>query len=399
MLKSVELFSGAGGLGMGLDLAGFRSLASVEWNKDACDTIRENQRRGFPLVSDWPLHEGDVRDFDFSSIPEGVDLIAGGPPCQPFSISGNHKGRRDSRDMFPVAVDAVRRLKPRAFIMENVKGLTRETFANYFQYILLQFEFPDVTRKDDEKWGEHLSRLQRVKSSSRKRGLVYNVIPTLVNAANFGVPQKRQRVFIVGFRSDLDVRWSFPNATHSAEALFVDQWVTKDYWERHGKRAPRAPEQFAREIERQRRLNLRATAITKPWVTVRDALSGLPQPSKDGKHSEFFNHRFQGGARSYVGHTGSPLDLPAKTLKAGDHGVPGGENMMVKDDGGVRYFSIRESARLQTFPDGFVFHGPWSEAMRQIGNAVPVALGQVVASSVAQKLVEYDLTQKPVGNA
>ncbi len=398
MLSSIELFSGAGGLGMGLDLAGFRSLASVEWNKDACDTIRENQRRGFPLVAEWPLHRADVREFDFGSIPQGIDLIAGGPPCQPFSICGNHKGRKDDRDMFPVAVDAVRRIQPRSFIMENVKGLTRQSFANYFQYVLLQFEFPEIVQKDDEKWTEHLARLQRFKTSNRGKGLSYKVIPTLVNAANFGVPQRRERVFIVGFRSDLDVRWSFPKATHSAEALFEEKWVTKEYWDRHGKRAPRTPEKYQNEAERRRRLNMRASASARPWVTVRDALKNLPPPAKDGS-GPFLNHKFQGGARSYVGHTGSPLDLPAKTLKAGDHGVPGGENMMVKDGGGVRYFSVRESARLQTFPDGYIFHGYWSEAMRQIGNAVPVALAQVVASSVAQKLLEYDLTQKPRGTA
>ena len=100
----------------------------------------------------------------------------------------------------------------------------------------------------------------------------------------------------------------------------------------------------------------------------------------------FANHKLQGGARSYPGHTGSPLDEPAKTLKAGDHGVPGGENMLRTPSGSVRYFSIRESARLQTFPDDFVFHGSWTESMRQLGNAVPVALAEIVARSVKAKL-------------
>jgi len=99
------------------------------------------------------------------------------------------------------------------------------------------------------------------------------------------------------------------------------------------------------------------------------------------------------GAKAYPGHTGSPLDLPAKALKAGDHGVPGGENMMVLDNGNVRYFSVREAARMQTFPDGYVFHGSWTETMRQLGNAVPVKLAQVVGSSVAQRLLEYDELQ------
>jgi DNA (cytosine-5)-methyltransferase 1 len=81
------------------------------------------------------------------------------------------------------------------------------------------------------------------------------------------------------------------------------------------------------------------------------------------------------------------MDLPSKALKAGDHGVPGGENMMVSDPGEVRYFTVRESARLQTFPDGYVFHGSWTETMRQLGNAVPVTLAYAVASSVAEKLI------------
>ena len=129
-----------------------------------------------------------------------------------------------------------------------------------------------------------------------------------------------------------------------------------------------------------------------PWRTVRDALADLPDPQDNPVSTQFFNHRFQPGARVYKGHTGSPLDLPAKTLKAGDHGVPGGENMMVKDSGKVRYFTVRETARLQAFPDDYVFHGSWTETMRQLGNAVPVTMARRVASSVAQKLTEVDIT-------
>jgi DNA (cytosine-5)-methyltransferase 1 len=92
------------------------------------------------------------------------------------------------------------------------------------------------------------------------------------------------------------------------------------------------------------------------------------------------------GARSYPGHTGSPLDEPSKTLKAGDHGVPGGENMIAMPDGTVRYFTVREAALIQTFPDGYVFHGSWGEIMRQLGNAVPVKLARAVARQVANCL-------------
>lgn len=392
-MKSVELFAGAGGLAMGTTLAGFQSLAVVEWDKWACDTIRENKKRGYPLVADWPLWEGDVRDFDWSLIPEGIDLLAGGPPCQPFSLGGKHRAYGDDRDMFPAAVEIARKLKPKAFIFENVKGLTRVNFANYYQYILLQLEFPEVTRRYREAWGNHLRRLQQEKTSGalHDSGLAYNVVPTLVNAADFGVPQKRERVFIVGFRSDLGIDWSFPSPTHTLDALLFDQWVSGEYWDRHKVsklKRPDAPAKLEAKIH-----NLRSSLLPldgKAWRTVRDALMDVPDP-RNRAATEFHNHVFQDGARTYKGHTGSPLDQPAKTLKAGDHGVPGGENMMVLEDGGVRYFSARESARLQTFPDGYVFHGAWTETMRQLGNAVPVALGRQVAASVAERLAEAEI--------
>lgn len=394
-LSSIELFAGAGGLAMGVSLAGFRSHSVVEWDKWACDTIRKNQQRGYPLVRDWPVVEGDVRqwnqDFNAQHLEGTLDLVAGGPPCQPFSMGGKHKAHQDSRDMFPATVAVIRKLKPRAFIVENVKGLTRSSFHNYYQYILLQLEFPEVNRRPDESWADHHQRLQQCKTANRRGsvGLTYNVVPTLVNAANYGVPQKRERVFIVGFRSDLPVRWSFPRETHSLDALLHDQWVTGEYWDRHKfakSRRPAIPKTHVNVVARLRGLGLPPTRA--PWQTVRDALVGLTDPEKT--EGDALSHRFQGGARVYPGHTGSPLDQPAKTLKAGGHGVPGGENMMVREDGSVRYFTVRESARLQTFPDGYAFHGSWTEAMRQLGNAVPVALGRIVASSVAEHLLNED---------
>ena len=127
--------------------------------------------------------------------------------------------------------------------------------------------------------------------------------------------------------------------------------------------------------------------LDEPWLTVRDAISDLPDPElASGTALDFHDHRFQPGARSYPGHTGSPLDEPGKTLKAGVHGVPGGENMLRRPDGSVRYFTIRESARLQTFPDDMVFHGSWTETMRQLGNAVPCQLARILATGVRDKL-------------
>ena len=103
-LRGVELFTGAGGLAMGLELAGFKHLAAIEWDHDSCETIRENQKRGFGLVKDWKLYECDVRQFDYGKIKEPIDLVAGGPPCQPFSLAGKHGAFNDSRDMWSEAV-------------------------------------------------------------------------------------------------------------------------------------------------------------------------------------------------------------------------------------------------------------------------------------------------------
>jgi DNA (cytosine-5)-methyltransferase 1 len=392
MLTSVELFAGAGGLGMGMSLAGFEHLAVVEWDRWACDTVRENQARGHPLVADWPLHQGDVRTFDYGNIRQPVDVVAGGPPCQPFSICGRHQAFLDERDMFPATVDVVRKLRPRAFIVENVKGLLRDTFADYFGYVLLQLEFPEIAAKPGEEWESHRRRLQRHKTSGSRSGLTYNVVFQLLNAADYGVPQKRERVFVVGFRDDVGARWSFPKPTHSADMLSLSKWVTGEYWDLHkvSKKDRGAAAQGV--VSRLSDLRQRNTHEMRPWLTVRDAIADLPDPERNAREAaKVQNHRFQPGVKFYTGHTGSPLDLPAKTLKAGDHGVPGGENALVRADGTGRYFTVRESARLQTFPDAYELHGSWTEGMRQLGNAVPVALAHVVAASVAKKLTERDI--------
>lgn len=374
-MRSLELFAGAGGLGLGVSQAGFSPVAVIEWDRFCCDTIRENQLFGLKPVVDWPLVEGDVRRVDFRPFEGSIELVTGGPPCQPFSIGGKHRGFLDSRDMFPQAVRAVKETRPKAFVFENVKGLTRATFTDYFEYIRLQLTYPEVSIVQGESWPEHLARLERHHTHGHERGLSYRLLTRVLNAADYGVPQKRERVFFVGFRSDLNLDWTFPEPTHSHEVLKRDQWITGEYWERHGVKKVVLPEGVPSP-----RMDKGSTLA--PWRTVRDVISDLPDPETDLLSNAVPNHRFQAGARTYAGHTGSPLDEPAKTLKAGDHGVPGGENMLRRPDGSVRYFTVRESARLQTFPDDFVFHGSWTETMRQLGNAVPVHLAAKVAWSV-----------------
>lgn len=386
-MRSVELFTGAGGLALGISRAGFSHDAIIERDRPTCVTLRENQRREMQPVANWNLFSGDVRDFDYSTIAPGVDLIAGGPPCQPFSLGGKHGAHQDERDMFPEAVRAVRELKPRAFIVENVKGLLRESFSKYFGYVQLQLSYPEVTKRPGEEWEDHLSRLERHHTSGSKSGLFYRVVFRLLNAANYGVPQKRERVFIVGFRGDLNLEWSFPKATHNAERLLWEQWASGEYWERHHVATKHRPTPTLAASARVAKLkNALFETEGKAWLTARDAFAGLPDPETAPTSGEHLNHVLIPGARSYVGHTGSSLDEPAKTLKAGAHGVPGGENMLLKPCGAVRYFTVRESARLQTFPDNYLFPVTWGESMRQLGNAVPVELAHAVADSVAARL-------------
>ena len=328
MLKSVEIFSGCGGLAKGLEKAGFRHCAFVENNKWACQSLRLNFQ---PRL----VHETDIRTFNFSQY-DGVDLVAGGPPCQPFSPGGLARAYEDERDMFPQAARAVRELRPKAFVFENVKGLLRKSFQEYFEYIILRMTFPDEVQRNGGCWREHFRYLATIDFRTYK-GLKYRVHFKLLNAADYGVPQIRERVFIVGLKSDVSSEWFWPPPTVPVAA---------------------------------RR-------------TVFDAIGHLPQPQS--KHT-LDDHLFIDGARSYQGHTGSDIHKPGKTIKAGAHGVPGGENMLRFPDGSVRYMTVREAKLIQTFPPDYKISGRWGEALRQIGNAVPVKLAEIIGRRVASLL-------------
>jgi DNA (cytosine-5)-methyltransferase 1 len=373
-MKSLELFAGAGGLALGTEKAGFEHVAVIEWNSDACATLRRNR----PY---WDVVNADVRNIQYSQWGTDLELVSGGPPCQPFSIGGRHKAWDDKRDMFPEAIRAVREIRPKAFVFENVRGLAREKFTTYREYIQLHLTYPSLVRKPNEDWDSHLARLERHHSGTGGRRPEYKVIPPRVlNAADYGIPQKRERIFFVGFRSDINANWSFPTPTHSSEELMYEKWVTKTYWESRGitPTQSRPSDKVLDRIIKHRE----KYGILKPWVTLRDSISDLPDPRLPSA-SEIMNHVFQSGARPYPGHSGSVLDEPCKTLKAGDHGVPGGENMIAFPDVTYRYLTVRESARIQTFSDDIIFEGSWTESMRQIGNAVPVDLAAIVTGRIA----------------
>lgn len=385
-MKSIELFAGAGGLALGTARSGFEHLAVIDWNEDSIRTLSCNKENRVDYVRDWEIIHTDVHDYDFNVHRGRADFVCGGPPCQPFSLGGKHRGHMDDRNLFPQAIRAIREVRPLAFMFENVKGLLRQGFSEYFSYIIRQLEQPDMARKSNETWSDHFKRLKKSENGKRT-GLAYNVKFELLNAANYGVPQRRERVFIVGIRSDLNINFHFPQRTHNENSLLYQKWISGEYWERHEiprKKRPDTPSALKPRL--QRIASLYKDGLKLPWKTVRDAIFDLPDPMKAPASANFPDHNYIAGARSYHGHTGSDPDEPAKTLKAGDHGVPGGENTLRVSDSQVRYFSVRECARIQTFPDNWTFQGSWTEIMRQLGNAVPVKLGEAVSLHLAKTL-------------
>ena len=327
-MTCIEIFSGCGGLAMGMRRAGFDELALVEYNKDACKSLRAN-------FNPQLVHEVDIRTFDYSPFV-GVDAVIGGPPCQPFSLGGDGKGYDDARDMFPEAARAISAVKPKGFLFENVKGLLRASFAEYFEYIKLRLTFPDVTKHANEEWRDHAKRLAAIDYATYT-GTKYVVTHKLLNAVDYGVPQFRERVIIVGIRADIDREFAFPKKSK------------------------------------------------RPQKTIQEAIGRLPPPSAK-PDKKYFDHIDKGAARAYAGHTGSSIDRPSKTIKAGAHGVPGGENTLLFPDGTLRYMTVREAKLIQTFPPSFKILGNWGEAMRQIGNAVPVKLATALGKSLIRVL-------------
>ena len=312
-------------------------------------------------------------------------MLAAGAPCQPFSISGKWLGQLDERNMFPEVLRAMRLLRPKVVLVENVKGLLSSRFREYFDYVTLRMKFPDLEPHCSEEWDVHLKRLRAAEGREDES---YTVNYHILNAADYGVPQWRERVFIVAVRADLGLAWQPPKPTHSLDALLWSQWRTGEYWKRHGIPRPKKANLARRYMTRLDALPAGEDAASGllPWRTIRDAIGGLKEVEPGKVSPGDANHFLNPGARRYAKHTGTPLDEPAKTLKAGSHGVPGGENSLRLPNGRVRYFSVRECARLQSFPDDYVFRGTWCRQMRQLGNAVPVKLAEVVAAEIVKLL-------------
>jgi DNA (cytosine-5)-methyltransferase 1 len=395
---SIELFAGGGGMALGLHEARFRHIAVNERDQRSLDTLKANLGSAKRAARKrWPLLPGDVKAQGWDRYIGQATLIAGGAPCQPFSVGGVHRGDEDERNLWPAFIDVVRRVKPLAALGENVRGLSRPSFRPYLDYICDRLSAPSLTPDAKETWQEHHERLldasanEAVPDDER-----YLVDRRVILAADYGVPQLRYRLFIVAFRADVETdwdhdadygaRWGWPQPTHSREALTI-ALADGSYADEHGLTGPAARETAQSATD--------AAMGLQRWRTLRDALAGrlgyaeldpLPEPTDGQEHPDFNHHVGIPGARLYKGHSGNALDWPAKTIKAGVHGVPGGEHIALLDNGSHRYLTVRECARVQTFPDSWTFEGPRSEASRQIGNAVPVRLAKIMGNHVADTI-------------
>ena len=372
----IEIFAGAGGMTLGLQKAGFRFSHVFEIDSHTCETL-ENNHSSKGGVLHGEVHEEDVSELNWGEYKGSIRLLAGGAPCQPFSLGGRHLADKDDRNMFPEVLRAVRSLRPQAVMLENVQGLARLSFRPYLEYILRQLEWPSVAPKKEEEWQKHderISQHQKVTTDRRE----YHVNWTLLEAADYGVAQNRRRVFIIATRADVTGKFTFPLASHKKEVLIGTQ-ANGEYWKNRRLKPPQNGRNSTTALD------LDNFAAFDAWNTVRDAISDLPPPAASESKSDD-NHWLIPGARIYRGHSGSRLDWPSKTIKAGVHGVPGGENIVLLDNGAYRYFTLRETARLQGFPDDFVFFGARLHITRQIGNAVPVDLAEAIGRKLFRQI-------------
>jgi DNA (cytosine-5)-methyltransferase 1 len=388
-LRSLEIFVGAGGAAIGLTQAGFHHEVVVDKDDDACKTILLNKKKNHPLVSGWDVRHTDVNHCDLSDVEPEPDLLAGGVPCQPFSICGVGRGAADERNCFPAAIRIVRHLRPRAFVFENVDRVATQ-FQDYFSYLCHMLTLPDLMINDGESVQDHERRLKHEIKTS-KTGLRYRVRHAILKAQDFGTAQSRSRLFIVGLRNDITKSWTTPETTHSGEALFMDQWATGRYWDRHDLPKPPIPDQAAQKLRKIRSNNRPRDLFDEPKIprshrTIRDAIGDLPTPRAQSP-SWILNHEAPTRQAKPYGtkHAGAHIDEIAKTLRAGVHGVGGGSNMFV-NNGFYRHFTGREAARLQDFPDDYEIQGTWSTVLRQIGNAVPCRMARAVGENLAQAL-------------
>lgn len=308
-LRVVSLFSGAGGLDLGFKQSGFEVVWANDIDPCAVETYRLNI--GDHIVC------ADIADVSLSDVPD-CDVLIGGFPCQGFSVANTKRALNDERNqLYKQYLRMLEAKKPKMFIAENVKGILSIGGGEVIKRIVSDF-----------------------------CAVGYDVSYKLLNAADYGVPQTRQRVIIAGVRSDLDIRFRFPEATH--ESL--------------------------------------ATAGERAWRTVGEALRGIPDP--DGPEADSVPNNVYSSYKmvmnGYLGKRPVDPDKPAPTVTA--RGDRRGGVVVLPHPSGERRMTVRELARVQDFPLDFEFVGSRTDCYRQIGNAVPVGLAEAVASSVMYAL-------------
>ncbi|MCP1660558.1 DNA cytosine methyltransferase [Neisseria perflava] len=328
--RSIELFAGAGGLALGLEQAGFEAVLLNEWDKNACDTLRTNR-------PNWNVVEGDVCGIDFSPYRGKVDFLSGGFPCQAFSYAGKGEGFNDIRGtMFFQFARAIAEVQPKVILGENVRGL-----VNHDQ-------------------GRTLATIKQT-----LKDLGYRLIePRVLNAVQYRVPQKRERIFIISIREDLadtaHFEWPEPyiRPMTMADALKAGELYDTDVPESEGQQYP----------ERKKAV----MDLVPPGGCWRDLPDDIAREYMKGSY-------FLGGGRTGMARR-LGWDEPSLTLTC----APAQNQTERCHPDETRPLTVREYARIQTFPDEWQFQGAMGSQYKQIGNAVPVNL----AKAVGEKLID-----------
>jgi DNA (cytosine-5)-methyltransferase 1 len=318
----LDVFAGAGGLSTGLAQAGFEIVAGAEWDPDACATFADAHPRADVL-------EGDISGMSFRSWREAVDLVAGGPPCQPWSTGGKRLGASDPRDGWPAFLRVVREVRPRAVMVENVSGFAL---------------------------GPRQPRFDAVRTELS--GLGYTVAASVENAADHGAPQKRRRLVVVGVRGRVfefarprfgPDTWRPARSVLRAEPRGVPNAAVVTYARRPDVR----PNPYDGHVFNG---GGRPIDLDQPAPTLLATMGGNKTPWVDtlGVVPEYHAHLLSGG-------------------RPREGTVPG-----------ARRLTVEEAASLQTFPPGTRFRGTRSSRYRQIGNAVPPLLARVVGARLLE---------------
>lgn len=331
--KVLELFAGAGGLAVGMEKAGLKCVALNEIDKHACATLRNNR-------PNWNVLEGDIKDFIFSQYYNQVDVVTGGFPCQAFSYAGKRLGFEDARGtLFYEFARVVKEVNPPICIGENVKGLLSHDNGKTLQGMISIL---------DE--------------------IGYNVVPAQVlKALNYKVPQKRERLILVGIRKDIDLKYEYPKPYKKiytlSDALKKGELFASNVQKSNGAKYPESKKSVL--------------DLVPPKGYWRDLPIDI---QKEFMGASFYLGGGKTGMARRIG-----WDEPCLTLTCS----PAQKQTERCHPDETRPFTVREYARIQTFPDDWQFSGPLAQQYKQIGNAVPVNLGREVGYSIIKFLNNY----------